>query len=401
MRTFLVLATLVGMALLAQADDAKPDKDDKKNPPQKEEKPAPSLKVGDKAPALKASAWLQGQEVKEFVPGKIYIVEFWATWCGPCVVMMPHMGEIQKEYTDKGLTIIGYTAKDPNNTQEKVTEFVKKRGPKLGYTFAYGDDRTTYDAWMTAAKQNGIPCSFVVDKEGKIVYIGHPLFLDELLPRIVAGTWKTTDVAEVEAMEKDLNNVFKALAPSAPIEEAQKTLAEFEKQRPGLARIPYLVAPKIDLLLRAKKFEEAKKMVEVTRTKAAKQEDSMMLRQLSNVLRSPAAKEEKDLLSLGVAISEEFLKISGEKDLGALYNMAEAYFFAGDKAKAKEFGQKALDIAAKESPAALQFLKKQVEKYEDKPKEDEKPQEKKPEAEALRNQILTTETQRTQRRKEE
>ena len=77
-----------------------------KDPPKK---PEPSLKVGDPAPALKATKWLQGTEVKSFEKGKIYIVEFWATWCGPCIVMMPHMSEMQEEYKDKSVTFIGYT----------------------------------------------------------------------------------------------------------------------------------------------------------------------------------------------------------------------------------------------------------------------------------------------------
>ena len=73
----------------------------------------------------------------------MYVVEFWATWCGPCIVMMPHMSHLQQEYRDKGVTFIGFTAKDDrSNTREKVTKFVEKRGPKLKYTFAYADDRT-------------------------------------------------------------------------------------------------------------------------------------------------------------------------------------------------------------------------------------------------------------------
>ena len=64
-----------------------------------------------------------------------------------------------------------------------MATFVEKRGPKLGYTFAYADDRETYDAYMKAAGQGGIPCSFVVDKDGKIAYIGHPMYLGLVICR--------------------------------------------------------------------------------------------------------------------------------------------------------------------------------------------------------------------------
>src|SRR5262245_12902906 len=122
----LIAATLVaGLAAApAAADDPQPAAGKK-------------LAVGDAPPPLKAAKWLQGSPVTAFEPGKVYVVEFWATWCGPCIAIMPHVGELQREYRDKGVTVIGFSAADPNNTADKVAEFVKKRGGKLGYTFAF------------------------------------------------------------------------------------------------------------------------------------------------------------------------------------------------------------------------------------------------------------------------
>src|SRR5438270_13996920 len=91
-------------------------------PPQE---PKASLKIGDPAPPLKASRWLQGDEVRAFEPGKVYVVEFWATWCGPCIAFMPSLAELQAEYKDKGVTCIGYTARDSDNSADKAAAFVK------------------------------------------------------------------------------------------------------------------------------------------------------------------------------------------------------------------------------------------------------------------------------------
>ncbi|HEY1188917.1 MAG TPA: TlpA disulfide reductase family protein [Gemmata sp.] len=328
------------------------------------------LKVGDKAPPVKATKWLQGAEVKEFAEGKTYVMEFWATWCGPCIVMMPHMGELQAHYKDK-VTFIGYSAKDPNNTQEKVTAFVEKRGPKLGYTFAYADDRETYDAWMKAAGQNGIPCCFVVDKAGKIAYIGHPMYLDVVLPKVVAGKWTGADADGMKAVEKDVSAVFMATRDADP-EVFLTALADFEKKHPELASIPYFQGPKLASLVKAKKTDEAKKMAEALVAKGIKTEDTGMLRNVSGALTGPAAKENKELLALGLKAAEAGVKVAGEKDAVALYFLAEAHFAAGDKAKAKEIGAKAVSVAEGGIKTQLERLTK---KYED--KKDEKKDEKK------------------------
>src|SRR5207244_3832860 len=82
-------------------------------------------------PPLKVSKWLQGDEVKSFEPGKVYVVEFWATWCGPCIAFMPDLADLQAQYKNKGVTVIGYTAVDPDNPEERAAAFVKKRGAKL------------------------------------------------------------------------------------------------------------------------------------------------------------------------------------------------------------------------------------------------------------------------------
>jgi thiol-disulfide isomerase/thioredoxin len=376
MRTLLVTLLTAGLAAAvgAQEPPKKAAKIEAAKPIIDDEKPkeTKSLKIGDPAPKLQPTKWLQGAEVTEFAPGKTYVVEFWATWCGPCIVMMPHMAEMQREYKDKGVTFIGYTAKDPNNTAEKVTAFVEKRGPKLGYTFAYDDDRETYDAYMKAAGQGGIPCSYVVDKEGKIAYIGHPMFLGLVIPKVVEGKWTKDDLANMEKVDKDVDAVFASFRkPDA--EEGLKALADFEKQYPALHDIPYFVGPKLGLMLKAKKYDEVKAAAGKMIAKAVKQDDPTLLRSVSGALR--ADREQKDLLKLSVEAAEAGVKLAGDKDPIAFLNAAQAHLAAGDKAKAKEYGQKA--IAAADDDRMKTALERMVKEFDKEEKKEEKKEDKK------------------------
>src|SRR5213083_1921334 len=133
---------------------------------------APTLKVGDPAPKLQVAKWVQGESVKDFKKGKAYIVEFWATWCGPCRVSIPHLNEIHKKYKDRGLVVIGQDVSEENDSL--VEPFVKKMGDKMTYRVALDDEPMTdgkpdpskgkmAETWMNASGRFSIPMAFLVD----------------------------------------------------------------------------------------------------------------------------------------------------------------------------------------------------------------------------------------------
>ena len=344
MRNLFAAAVVAGLAAAAAADDPKP----KADPPARKERPKkaePTLKAGDTAPVLKADKWFQGAEVAAFEPGKVYVVEFWATWCGPCIVMMPHLADLQDEYQGKGVTVIGFSSK-AQDQRDKGEKFVETRGPKLGYRFAWGDTDETHKNWMNAAGQGGIPCSFVVDKAGKIAYIGHPMHLDTVLPKVLDGTWDVAKGAdEIKAAEKDFERAYEA----AGTKDAAAALAAFDKalaDRPALAGIPYLLGPKLDLLVKNKKFAEAKTLAEGVIAKAGKRDDAAAVRTVRASLLGDAAKGEAGLVGLAVKASELDLTMSGADDAGATVRLAAAYAAAGD-AKAKEAAAKGVALAEK------------------------------------------------------
>src|SRR5688500_4880629 len=143
---------------------------------------AAKLSVGDPAPKLQVGKWVQGEAVSGFEKDKAYIVEFWATWCGPCKTTIPHLNELHKKFKDKGLVVIGQDVWEQDEAE--VPKFVKQMGEKMSYRVALDDKNGSAkgkmaETWMEAAEQNGIPSAFVVDKSGQIVWIGHPMSLKE------------------------------------------------------------------------------------------------------------------------------------------------------------------------------------------------------------------------------
>jgi thiol-disulfide isomerase/thioredoxin len=367
-----LFAAVLAAALVAStsAQDAKQDpKKIAKPAPQQKERPPVTLKVGDKAPELKATKWLQGDAVTSFEKDKVYVVEFWATWCGPCIVMMPHLSDLQTEYKSKGVTFIGYAAEDDRGSNEKtITEFVKKRGPNLKYTFAYAADRETNKAWMGAAGQTGIPCCFVVAKDGTLAYIGHPMYLDVVLPKVAAGTWKNDeDTAAVEKVKKDVAEMGAALRGEP--EAGLKAVAAFDAKYPPLVHIPYHLTGRISLMLRAQKYDEAKKYAESVLARAAKQHDPTAMQAVAAVFRGPLAKDNKDLVLVSVNAAEAVLKLAGDKDARALIGAADANFTAGNKEKAKEYATKAVAAAENDTPAIKKFIGDQAKKYLDEKKD--------------------------------
>jgi thiol-disulfide isomerase/thioredoxin len=185
------------------------------------------LQIGDKAPELRYSKWIKGRPTKLDEPGRFYVVEFWATWCGPCIASMPHLSEFAKKH-QKEATVIGVdiweakggdTSKRYESFLPKVKKFVKGMGDKMSYEVAMdNNDQFMGNQWMRAAGQDGIPCSFMI-RDGIILWIGHPINLDSIYTVLNSGNY---DVAKAR---KEAND--RRAMQSASNEPFRKTMAAY------------------------------------------------------------------------------------------------------------------------------------------------------------------------------
>ena len=81
--------------------------------------------------AITKSDWIQGAGPTAFEPGKVYVFECWATWCGPCVALIPHVNDLHKKYYDQGLRVHGMNVWEDD--RKKVVEYVKAKGEGMSY----------------------------------------------------------------------------------------------------------------------------------------------------------------------------------------------------------------------------------------------------------------------------
>lgn len=226
-RTLLALACLSLTAPVFAADPIAAEK-----APASETPAGPAkLDVGSPAPALKPAKWIQGDPIENFEGNKTYLIECWATWCGPCVAAIPHVNGLHKSFKDKGLVVIGVNVWE--EPESKAAAFVKKKGEGMAYRVAYdgGNNGSVANDWLKAAGANGIPHAFVV-RQNKILWHGHPGELtDETVAAMIDGKYDPVKAA-AEAAEKEklgaefeeLQGRFKSLVEAKKADEAEALL---------------------------------------------------------------------------------------------------------------------------------------------------------------------------------
>ncbi len=124
---------------------------------------------GKYAPAPHISTWLKGGPVDIHDEQHIYVVEFWATWCGPCRDVFPHLSSLQDQYGSQ-LVILAVAMEELSVLQP----FVTSQGTNMDYTIANDYSGQTFDDYGV----EWIPQAFVVGPHGTILWQGHSAYLD-------------------------------------------------------------------------------------------------------------------------------------------------------------------------------------------------------------------------------
>lgn len=292
---------------------------------------AQTLGPGSPAPALEVKQWFKGNPVAKLEKNKTYVIEFWATWCGPCIDAIPHVTELAKKNPD--VTFIGVSVWEPNEGTT-ISDFIKKMGPKMDYNVGWsGENDGMAASWLKPAMQNGIPSSFIV-KDGVIEWIGHPMQLDKVLAEVKSGkfdreafatAFKTR--AEKTRRDMEMNEAFSKIAASYDAgekEAARKALEGFEKEHKDTAAM--VATLRFDWLSKddPKAWQKEVKRLLATGEKPDRQ------RVLSHMLSQSGPKGSAELAEFSIS---ELLKSTDQKDSQTLNYVLSYYERKKDPAK--------------------------------------------------------------------
>ncbi|MER8649227.1 TlpA disulfide reductase family protein [Mesorhizobium sp. M1121] len=155
------------------------------------------LRMGSPAPSIKVEDWLRGEPLANFQAGKVYIVELWATWSELCAAEMLDLMRLQEKYRDSGLEVVAVAANEDAPTaveaRTKLKAWLTEKCSHLNYRIAFDHTGEMNKLWRDPSFSVGIPTSFVVDRDGNIAFIGHPSQLDEILPKVLNGSWRISE----------------------------------------------------------------------------------------------------------------------------------------------------------------------------------------------------------------
>lgn len=297
--------------------------------------------------ALGKLDWIQGEAPGEWEPGKLYVLECWATWCGPCIAAIPHVDKLYDKYESKGLRVIGVNVWEDG--KEKVEEFVKKKGDGMSYPVAYTGKGGVFETeWLTPAGVRGIPHAFLV-KDGNVIAGLHPMKLTEkviegLLQEGESGFGVLDELNAAQKKDEAQAQALQAFSAAAKANDAAAmtvAVKQLEEQNPQNMYLPMM---KNDILVAEKNWEKLNTLLDA---EGSEKMSALGIASLGTRFSNMEEVPDETVKKL-IAAQESHPELSKSGPFPVL-NVSRLFWKIGDKEKALEKAKAALEIA-KEKP---------------------------------------------------
>lgn len=297
--------------------------------------------------------WLQGEPVVRWEKDKVYIFEFWATWCGPCLAAIPHIEAIHQDTLRKKLPvqIIGVNIRDRADPKT-LKNFLAKRSTPPTYTIAVDTKKNTEAEWLKPLKVVGIPFAFAV-KNGNVLWKGHPMRLSSEIVNAMTRPDFSADfvksprerVSEAQKRVQEIATLFSEGKTETAETELQKLLGDLsvpERQKIEALEIP---------VYQALKNEDFRKLNACLRRLADAFPESFQcqLRVANFIQNTDDVPAEERNLALALECLERALALCGdmpEQRSFLFTRIADAYEARGDDSDALSARKNAWELSA-------------------------------------------------------
>lgn len=157
--------------------------------------------------------------------GRVFVLNFWASWCGPCRAEIPELNKLREEYGPRGVEFVGLTTENPGSASEKVRQFASDYG--MEYRVGWADP----DVFETLVTRAAIPQTLVVGADGRVVarFVGYS---KKVLPMLRAGIEEALEPPE-EGGEEEAEPAPAQPAPTPQQPPAAPPAAPETSRPPG------------------------------------------------------------------------------------------------------------------------------------------------------------------------
>lgn len=323
-----------------------------------------TLRLGDEAPPLRIAKWVKGDPIEKFEPGKVYLIEFWTSWCTPCHETFPLLNEIARKHPE--VEVIGISFTDAKGESiDKVLPFVEQAGDSIAFSVAFDDDRKTILSYLEASGEKDIPSAYIINQNSRVVWMGHPMEgMDEAVDEILAGRYDLNAAiiaaqrrADLLRRAKPYEDRLKEAYQKGDVRTAFELTDQLVKMDPQ--RFGTYAATKFTMLLKGvKNYPEAYRYTQWLLADPFKDNPQALHRMAWTILDDPGVEQRDFDMALKLARrANELLKA---KDPDIMDTLARAYFEKGDVERAIEWQERALELA---KPDARTRMQESLDKY--------------------------------------